>query len=441
MRQPYTENWFFGIQRSLPGKIVVEANYIAAAGRHLVYIANGNRFAGDLLNGGIFHGYNQSFSSINMLDTGSSSIYHGGTFTVRKALSHGVMFQASYTYSKVLDESEDEQGVTSFSDMNNRRLDWSVASFNQPQRFSFNGYWDIPFLNTCKAWYCRAAGGWQISGYGIFDNGSPFSVASSGAYPNGDYNADGTTGDRPNAPLTPIQSSGFSREQLLTGIFPGATLAQQVALFPTPTLGTNGTLGRNTFRGPGFGRVDMALTKNFRVTERFNLRFRMEGSNAFNHTNLNNPSSATNSNTFGKVTASAASRQLRASLMRKALKNVATAGAGHSWDRGAPSAGTTHPDHRTSGRDHADSGHPADRPDHDPAHRERPASAHPIRWSPDQRKLGPARRNSAQPLRPPQRQMRRPHGEALGEPADHSRGGKRRPSRSGAQERCGHRQA
>ena len=156
---------------------------------------------------------------------------------------------------------------------------------------------------------CKAGGGWQLAGYGIFDNGMPFSVSSTGAYPNGDYNADGTTGDRPNAPLTPIQTSGFSRQQLLVnGIF-------TVSQFPVPALGANGNLGRNTFRAPGFGRVDLALTKNFRVTERFNLRFRMEAYNSLNHANLNAPSAILTSNTFGKVTSSSISRQLRASLL------------------------------------------------------------------------------------------------------------------------------
>jgi len=219
------------------------------------------------------------------------------------------MFQASYTYSKAIDDSEDEQGVTAFSDVNNRSLDRGLAGFDVPHRLSFNGYWDVPFLSTCKSWYCKVAGGWQVGGYGIFDNGQPFSVTQTGTYPNGDYNADGTTGDRPNAPLTPIQTSGFSRDQLLsTGIF-------TVSQFPVPTLGKSGTLGRNTFRGPGFARVDMAFTKNFRITERFKARLRMEAYNVANHTNLNAPSATLTSNTFGKVTSSSISRQLRASLM------------------------------------------------------------------------------------------------------------------------------
>jgi len=306
--QPYTENWFFGIQRSLPAKIVVEADYLGSGGHHLVSIANINRFAGDLLNGGVFHGSNPSFASINIAQTGSNSVYHGSTLSVRKQMSQGITFQAAYSYSKVIAESEDEQGVTSFSDVNNRRIDRSVASFDVPHRLSFNGYWDVPFLHACSSWYCKAAGGWQLSGYGIFEKGLPFSVNTSAAYPNGDYNADGTALDRPNAPIAAIQSAGFSQNQFLNGIF---TASQ----FPVPALGTNGNLGRNTFRGPGFERIDMALTKNFRFTERFNLRFRMQAFNALNHTNLNAPSGSLTSNTFGKSTGSSIPRQLSASLL------------------------------------------------------------------------------------------------------------------------------
>jgi hypothetical protein len=133
-------------------------------------------------------------------------------------------------------------------------------------------------------------------------------VFTNGVYPNGDYNADGTTYDRPDAPLTPIQTSGFSEQQFLTGIF-------TVSQFPKPTLGTAGSLGRNAFEAPGFERVDVSLTKNFRVMERFTLRFRMEADNSLNHTNLNAPSGNLTSNAFGKVTSAQIPRQMRASLM------------------------------------------------------------------------------------------------------------------------------
>jgi hypothetical protein len=133
-------------------------------------------------------------------------------------------------------------------------------------------------------------------------------VFTSGVYPNGDYNADGTTYDRPNGPTTPIQTSGFNQQQFLNGIF---TASQ----FGVPKLGTSGSLGRNAFEAPGFERVDMALTKLFEIRERLKMRFRMEAFNTLNHTNLNAPSGNLTSTTFGKVTGAAISRQLAASLM------------------------------------------------------------------------------------------------------------------------------
>jgi hypothetical protein len=132
-------------------------------------------------------------------------------------------------------------------------------------------------------------------------------VLTSGSYPNGDYNADGTNADRPNAPADSIARSGYSKQQFLTGIF-------SVADFPKPVLGTDGTLGRNTFIGPGFARVDFSLEKNMKFTERFNAALRIESYNAFNRANLNPPATDLTSNNFGKVTSAQAGRLYTASL-------------------------------------------------------------------------------------------------------------------------------
>jgi hypothetical protein len=43
---------------------------------------------------------------------------------------------------------------------------------------------------------------------------------------------------------------------------------------------------RNAFRGPGAWNLDTALSKNFKLTERFGLTFRAEGFNIFNHHNM-----------------------------------------------------------------------------------------------------------------------------------------------------------
>jgi hypothetical protein len=316
--QPYGQNWFLGYQRSLPFGAVLEWNYIGSKGTHLVQISNINEFNGDLLNGGIFHGFNSSFSNINMAGTNDTSSYHGLTVTARKALTHGLMFQTSYTWSKVITQSEQEQGVTIFENQNNQRLDRSLASFNVPQRVSINGFYNIPVLTGCKSWYCRAFGGWTLSGVGVFEKGMPLDIFTSAVFPakgvvptltnSGDWNGDGSAYARPNAPVTPIQTGGFTQQQYLTGIAP-------VSAFSVPVLGTDGNLGRNAFQSPGFERVDAALTKNFQLNERFKLRFRWEADNVLNHTSLNAPSGNLSSPSFGIVTGAAIPRQMRGSLL------------------------------------------------------------------------------------------------------------------------------
>jgi len=308
IRQPYTHNWFLGAQHSLPGQIVVEANWVGSAGHHLLNISNVNRFTGDLYPSGQFHGFNSSFSSINMARTTSNSIYHGATLAVRRQFSRGLSFQANYTYGKVITNSELEQGVTSFYDVNNPKLDRSVASFDVPQRVAFSGVWELPFLRHCASWLCKTAGGWQFSGYGVLEKGTPLDVFTTADYQHGgDYNADGTNFDRPNAPGSSISRSGFSKQDFLRGIF-------YVSDFPVPAPASIGTLGRNAFRGPGFARVDLSLAKDIHITERVGSSLRVESFNAFNRVNLNAPSTNLTSNTFGRSITAADARTYMLSL-------------------------------------------------------------------------------------------------------------------------------
>ncbi|HXX71419.1 MAG TPA: hypothetical protein VEI55_03940, partial [Candidatus Acidoferrum sp.] len=43
---------------------------------------------------------------------------------------------------------------------------------------------------------------------------------------------------------------------------------------------------RNAFRGPGAWNTDVAISKSFKLTERFGLEFRAEGFDIFNHHNF-----------------------------------------------------------------------------------------------------------------------------------------------------------
>jgi hypothetical protein len=109
----------------------------------------------------------------------------------------------------------------------------------------------------------------------------------------GDYNADGYNYDVPNAPPPGSIHTG-NRSNFLTGF-------ASAGAFPTPALGQEGNLGRNTLRGPGFANVNTEFAKEFGISERFKLEFRADISNLFNRVNLTQPISdlSGNSGEFG----------------------------------------------------------------------------------------------------------------------------------------------
>ena len=122
-----------------------------------------------------------------------------------------------------------------------------------------------------------------MSGIVPIQSGLPFGVVNGGKFSaGGDYNADAQEGDRPDAPSF---GSSFADEpssaEFISGVF-------QASDFPSPAAGTNGNLGKNTFTGPSFWTVDLALFKNFRlpVAEKASLQFRAEFFNLLNRVNL-----------------------------------------------------------------------------------------------------------------------------------------------------------
>jgi len=60
----------------------------------------------------------------------------------------------------------------------------------------------------------------------------------------------------------------------------------------TTTFARQGTLGRNALLGFGMWQLDMALRRQFSLTERFKLQFRAEFFNLFNHPNFGDPGTA-----------------------------------------------------------------------------------------------------------------------------------------------------
>ena len=293
LRSPMVHNWLFGIQQDLGHSTLFSIDYMGTAGHHLLNAININRYAGDLLDGQ-FNGLNPSFSSITQLQSTSNSIYHGVTVQLKRQFKQGFSIQGVYTYSAAIDDTDMGVAATLWQDASNRQAERGRAGFDIPHRLSMVGSWELPFFKR-SGWTEKILGNWHISGFAILEKGDALTVTSTASYPNGDFNADGSGGDRPNAPLGSLKTDGFTRSDYLTGLFPASA-------FPKPALGTNGNLGRSTYRGPGFAQTDLSLSKTFKATERLSIRIQADAFNAFNRVNLVDPVMDLASINFGKST-------------------------------------------------------------------------------------------------------------------------------------------
>lgn len=144
-------------------------------------------------------------------------------------------------------------------------------------------------------------GGWETSAIWNWQSGFPLTVTS-----NDDRSLTGLGNDLADVVKKPSYTTG-SR---------GARIAQwfDTTAFMSARLGTFGNAGRNILRGPNTINVDFSAHKLFAIRERVRLQYRAEFFNVFNHTLLNNPDTAVNDSTFGRITSARDPRILQMAL-------------------------------------------------------------------------------------------------------------------------------
>jgi len=304
----YLDNWFLGVQRGFGRYVVAEANYIGSRGRNMYTRWDINRFNGDLFDGRLDR-ILPGFTNIQHAQAIDESRYHGGTLSLK--MNHrDIQLGAAYTLGKATDRSPTatsnlRQDAHGADDQDEGPADWDIR-----HKIAVSLNWKLPSPESGAA---RAIlGGWQLGGVLLAQSGTPFSVVctrSFAAIRDGagnvignsgcDYNADGTNSDRPDVPSFGSSLSGLSNDDYLNGIFAAGD-------FPTPTPGRIGTLGRNTYRGPRYFNVDLALIKTFQFPgiggggNKTDLQLRIEAFNAFDTTNLFNPVNNLADSQFGR---------------------------------------------------------------------------------------------------------------------------------------------
>jgi hypothetical protein len=213
-------------------------------------------------------------------------------------MAKGVTVLGNYTYSHCIAEPVDSVlGTTAnYMDPNNRRADrGNCAPADRRHLLNLSAVAMTPrFSNPALR---IAASDWRIGAIVSAQSGSPINVTT------GVDNAlTGQSNQRPNLIGNPIPQNQNVSQWLLGSAFQAAPAGQY------------GNLGINRFVGPGILTFDTSVSRIFRIRERKSLEFRGEAFNVLNRLNANNPTSALNSATFGKVLSAADPRIMQVAL-------------------------------------------------------------------------------------------------------------------------------
>jgi outer membrane receptor protein involved in Fe transport len=285
---PYTIEYNVNIQRELVKNTLLTVGYTGTRGVHLLAFhdfnaptptinAEGQMQFATVVNGVATQNPrpNPNFGALDMTDTSSYSSYNAMLVSLEHKLSSNLVMQFSYTYSHCIDSAYTYGGLgfNNASSAITNPYDWANdrgnCSFDLRHVISANVVYLLPFHGN------RWKEGWQITGIQAWHTGVPFSL-SEGDQADLQNNFDS---ERPNY----IAGCNPYANQSGTNWF-------NAACFPASAYGTIGDLGRNIMRGPGYVDTDFGVLKNTRINERFNLQFRAELFNIFNHANFAPPS-------------------------------------------------------------------------------------------------------------------------------------------------------
>jgi hypothetical protein len=225
------------------------------------------------------------FGSIFNEDTAAHSNYNSLQALFEKRFSHGLQFQASYTYSKSLDNASSFEEILNPTNFN---ATYGPSLFDARHRFVFNYVWELP-VRKMQGFAGKALNGWQVSGIYTYQSGFPILINNCN-----DQELQGST-------------LGFEcpGRPDLTGAFRTHDPRIDGDVFD-PTIFTNSVLGkigdtpRTLCCNPPINNWDIGIFKDTAIGEKTRLEFRTEIFNIFNHAQFFGVDGGSANPTFGQ---------------------------------------------------------------------------------------------------------------------------------------------
>jgi hypothetical protein len=278
LKLPRTYQWNVTLEQSIGSGQSLSLTYIGAIGRDLLR-------ASDLVD------VNPNFQLVALTGNTATSDYHALQLKFQRRLSRGLEALASYTFAHSIDSASTDAFA---NDLN------TPDALASPNTDRGNSDFDIRHSSTAGVTYDLPApwsdkmvhailSGWSLDGFVLARSATPVDLVGSVL----EFSA-AELSFRPNVnSAVPLELYGAG--------YPGGKIFNSAA-FTAPPAGQQGNFGRNVLRGFDATQADIGVQRQFPITEKVGVRFRVEFFNIFNHPNFGNPNNTLISPLFGHST-------------------------------------------------------------------------------------------------------------------------------------------
>jgi carboxypeptidase family protein/TonB-dependent receptor-like protein len=325
-RDLYVETWGLTVEHQLPSSFVASAQYLGSRGVRLFSRGMTNLCTQPVtLNAAgqdcvrpldLYYPGGDPFSTIDIKRDIGSSTYHGLNLSLERRFEDGLSFQARYTWSHSINDGSVGGGESNGPEnVYCLPCDKGPSVFDIRHNVAVNAVYELPFgrgktfLNSAGV-VDKIVGGWQLSSIGIWHTGHPLTVGMDlsgtidpAVFPNSPFAQAGLT-------YNYFLPDGDDRSSQRPDVIPGVPLTLpggghngvpliNAAAFQSPPVDANGNFtafGNETngmIRALDSWQIDLALTKETKITERLSVEFAAQAFNVFNHIQLGDPGDLT----------------------------------------------------------------------------------------------------------------------------------------------------